>query len=28
MKSNPAIQAVIDLIAGALGGTACVLTGQ
>ncbi|XP_029797973.1 mitochondrial ornithine transporter 1-like [Suricata suricatta] len=28
MKSNPAIQAAIDLIAGATGGTACVLTGQ
>lgn len=28
MKSSPAIQAAIDLTAGALGGTACVLTGQ
>ncbi|XP_026972227.1 mitochondrial ornithine transporter 1 isoform X1 [Sagmatias obliquidens] len=28
MKSNPAIQAAIDLMAGAAGGTACVLTGQ
>ncbi|XP_025708039.2 mitochondrial ornithine transporter 2 [Callorhinus ursinus] len=28
MKSNPAIQAAIDLTAGAVGGTACVLTGQ
>ncbi|XP_074243909.1 mitochondrial ornithine transporter 1 isoform X2 [Saimiri boliviensis] len=28
MKSNPAIQAAIDLTAGAAGGTACVLTGQ
>lgn len=28
MKSNPAIQATIDLTAGAAGGTACVLTGQ
>ncbi|KAM7140599.1 mitochondrial ornithine transporter 2 [Molossus nigricans] len=28
MRSNPAIQAAIDLTAGALGGTACVLTGQ
>ncbi|XP_011365713.1 mitochondrial ornithine transporter 2 [Pteropus medius] len=28
MKSNPVIQAAIDLTAGALGGTACVLTGQ
>lgn len=28
MKSNPAIQAAIDLTAGALGGTVCVLTGQ
>ncbi|KAK2497559.1 hypothetical protein MC885_017050 [Smutsia gigantea] len=28
MKSSPAIQAAIDLTAGAAGGTACVLTGQ
>ncbi|XP_078231460.1 mitochondrial ornithine transporter 1 isoform X6 [Callithrix jacchus] len=28
MKSNPAVQAAIDLTAGAAGGTACVLTGQ
>ncbi|XP_054424277.1 mitochondrial ornithine transporter 2 [Pteronotus mesoamericanus] len=28
MRSNPAIQAAIDLTAGAFGGTACVLTGQ
>ncbi|XP_037008061.2 mitochondrial ornithine transporter 2 [Artibeus jamaicensis] len=28
MRSNPAIQAAIDLTAGALGGTVCVLTGQ
>ncbi|XP_035979482.1 mitochondrial ornithine transporter 2 [Halichoerus grypus] len=28
MKSNAAIQAAIDLTAGAVGGTACVLTGQ
>uniref|UniRef100_A0A8D2DDY7 Solute carrier family 25 member 2 n=1 Tax=Sciurus vulgaris TaxID=55149 RepID=A0A8D2DDY7_SCIVU len=28
MKSNPGIQAAIDLTAGAAGGTACVLTGQ
>ncbi|XP_012583225.1 PREDICTED: mitochondrial ornithine transporter 2-like [Condylura cristata] len=28
MKSNPAIQAAIDLTAGALGGIVCVLTGQ
>lgn len=28
MKSNPVIQAAIDLTAGALGGTVCVLTGQ
>ncbi|XP_005380794.1 PREDICTED: mitochondrial ornithine transporter 2 [Chinchilla lanigera] len=28
MKSSPSIQAVIDLTAGAAGGTACVLTGQ
>ncbi|XP_047578014.1 mitochondrial ornithine transporter 1-like [Lutra lutra] len=28
MKSSPAIQAAIDLPAGAAGGTACVLTGQ
>ncbi|XP_038290652.1 mitochondrial ornithine transporter 1 isoform X6 [Canis lupus baileyi] len=28
MKPNPAIQAAIDLTAGAAGGTACVLTGQ
>ncbi|XP_068920715.1 mitochondrial ornithine transporter 1 isoform X3 [Petaurus breviceps papuanus] len=28
MKSNPAIQAAIDLTAGAAGGTACVMTGQ
>ncbi|XP_059029456.1 mitochondrial ornithine transporter 2 [Mustela lutreola] len=28
MKSSPAIQAAIDLTAGAVGGTACVLTGQ
>ncbi|XP_046523331.1 mitochondrial ornithine transporter 2 [Equus asinus] len=28
MKSSPAIQAAIDLTAGAIGGTACVLTGQ
>lgn len=28
MKSNPVIQAAIDLTAGAAGGTACVLTGQ
>lgn len=28
MRSNPAFQAAIDLTAGALGGTACVLTGQ
>uniref|UniRef100_A0A8D0HIK5 Solute carrier family 25 member 15 n=1 Tax=Sphenodon punctatus TaxID=8508 RepID=A0A8D0HIK5_SPHPU len=28
MRTNPAIQAAIDLSAGAAGGTACVLTGQ
>ncbi|XP_045682864.1 mitochondrial ornithine transporter 2 [Phyllostomus hastatus] len=28
MRSNPAIQAAIDLTAGACGGTVCVLTGQ
>lgn len=28
MRSNPAIQAAIDLTAGAVGGTVCVLTGQ
>ncbi|XP_034870221.1 mitochondrial ornithine transporter 2 [Mirounga angustirostris] len=28
MKSNAAVQAAIDLTAGAVGGTACVLTGQ
>ncbi|KAM4795177.1 mitochondrial ornithine transporter 1-like [Rhinophrynus dorsalis] len=28
MVTNPALQAVIDLTAGAAGGTACVLTGQ
>lgn len=28
MKSNPVIQAAIDLTAGSLGGTVCVLTGQ
>uniref|UniRef100_A0A8C0JFL9 Solute carrier family 25 member 15 n=1 Tax=Chelonoidis abingdonii TaxID=106734 RepID=A0A8C0JFL9_CHEAB len=28
MRTNPAIQAAIDLTAGAAGGTACVLTGQ
>ncbi|XP_047586660.1 mitochondrial ornithine transporter 2 [Lutra lutra] len=28
MKSSPATQAAIDLTAGAVGGTACVLTGQ
>nr|XP_019566190.1 PREDICTED: mitochondrial ornithine transporter 1-like [Rhinolophus sinicus] len=28
MKSNPAIQAAIDLTARAAGGTTCVLTGQ
>lgn len=28
MKSNPVIQATIDLTSGAIGGTACVLTGQ
>ncbi|CAI5769223.1 Uncharacterized protein PODLI_1B033478 [Podarcis lilfordi] len=28
MKTNPVIQAAIDLTAGAVGGTACVITGQ
>ncbi|XP_042301413.1 mitochondrial ornithine transporter 1 isoform X2 [Sceloporus undulatus] len=28
MRTNPAIQAAIDLTAGAVGGTACVMTGQ
>ncbi|XP_054856301.1 mitochondrial ornithine transporter 1 [Eublepharis macularius] len=28
MKTNPVIQAAIDLTAGAVGGTACVVTGQ
>ncbi|XP_055980779.1 mitochondrial ornithine transporter 2-like [Sorex fumeus] len=28
MKSNPVIQATIDFTSGAIGGTACVLTGQ
>ena len=28
MNCSPALQAAIDLTAGALGGTACVLTGQ